>query len=300
MPFPQKNILFIYLTLLCFIGHIASSVAASYYQVAAVEKQQYIIYPPTQGEELEAVAERFSLPISALTALRDQFQAYGWLSTSVLVPYSSEGEARLYNNYVIYQLAEGESLAAVAGKFNRSARELSMLNGWVMPASKMATLKAGDFILVPGPVGSEDKGKATAQHLKEQDKLASAVAQEVVGAAQILGANQKKGLDPSGMLTQRAASGLTGGASREIEKFLGANGTAKVGIQANVNGGQVGYSLDYLQPLYEREDDIVFAQVGARTFGERNLANVGLGYRNQVNEHWVLGGQRFYRSGYVS
>ncbi|MFL1553537.1 ZirU family protein [Pseudomonas sp. D47] len=290
----QKKKAFTYLTLLCFTGHIASSVADPYQKTVAAENvQQYIIYAPVQGEEIEAIAERFSLPVSALTALRERFKAYGWSSTSVLVPYSPQGEARLYNNYLTYQLKPGETLAAVAGKFNRSTRELSALNGQVMLASKLAMLKAGDFILVPGPVGSADDGKLSAAQLKEQNKMVSAAAQEVVGAAQLLGANQKKGTDPTGMLTQRAAGGLTGGASREIEKFLGANGTAKVGIQANVSGGQVGYSLDYLQPLYERDIDIVFAQIGARTFGQRNLANVGLGYRKQVDEHWVLGGNAF-------
>ncbi|MBS7560129.1 inverse autotransporter beta domain-containing protein [Pseudomonas sp. RC4D1] len=251
--------------------------------------QKYIIYQPVQGETLEAVAERFSLPVSALTALREQFQAYGWSSTVVLVPYSPRGEARLYNHYVTYQLKPGETLAAVAGKFNRSTRELSTLNGQLMQASKLATLKTGDIILVPGPLGLADNGQPSAEQRKEQDSLTNSVVQEVVGAAQILGANQKKGAAPSGMLAQRAVGGLTDGASREIEKFLGANGTAKVGIQANVNGGQVAYSLDYLQPLYEREHDIVFAQIGGRTFGERKLANVGIGYRNQINEQWVLG-----------
>ncbi|MHC8346639.1 inverse autotransporter beta domain-containing protein [Pseudomonas sp. RT6P73] len=291
MLFSKKAIT--YWTLLCFTGNVTSSGATPFPQAIAVERQQqYLIYPPNQGETLESVAERFSLPVSSLSALREQFQAYGWLSTSVLVPYSSEGEARLYNNYLIYQLKEGESLAAVAGRFNRSARELSTLNGQVMLASKLTTLKAGDFILVPGPIGSFDN-RASAQNRKEQEKLVSGVAQEVVGAAQILGANQRRGADPSGILTQRAAGGLTGGASRELENFLGANGTAKVGIQANVNNGQFNYSLDYLQPIYEREDDIFFGQIGTRTFGERNLANLGLGYRNQVDEHWVLGVNSF-------
>lgn len=290
MIFFQNKKAFTYLTLLFFTGHIASSVAAPYQKTVAAEQVlQYIIYPPVQGETLQAIAERFSLPVSALTSLREQFKAYGWSSSSVLVPYSPQGEARLYSNYLVYQLKPGETLAAVAGKFNRSTRELSALNGQVMLASKLATLQAGDFILVPGPVGFAGNGKLSAAQLKEQDQLTSALAQEVVGAAQLLGANQKKGADPTGMLTQRAMGGVTGGASREIEKFLGANGTAKVGIQANVNSGQVGYSLDYLQPLYERDIDIVFAQIGARTFGERNLANVGLGYRKQVDPHWVLG-----------
>lgn len=290
----QKKKTFTYFALLCFAGNSVSSVAETYQKAAVAEKiQQYIIYPPVQGEALQAIAERFSLPVSTLSALREQFKAYGWSSTAVLVPYSPQGEARLYNNYLTYQLKPGETLTAVAGKFNRSSRELTALNRQVMPASKLATLKAGDFILVPGPVGSADNDQLSSAQLKEQDKLTSAVAQEVLGAAQIFGADQKKGSDPTGMLAQRAVGGVTGGASREIEKFLGANGTAKVGIQASVNGGKVGYSLDYLQPLYERDIDIVFAQIGARTFGERNLANVGLGYRRQVDEHWVLGVNSF-------
>ncbi|MFP6800736.1 MAG: inverse autotransporter beta domain-containing protein, partial [Pseudomonas sp.] len=286
----QKKKSLTYLMLLCFTVNTVSSVAAPFQNTAAAEKlQQYIIYSPVQGEALQAVAERFSLSVGTLTALREQFKAYGWSSTAVLVPYSSLGEARLYNNYITYQLKPGETLAAVAGKFNRSGRELTALNRQVMPASKLDTLKAGDFILVPGPVGSAGNDKLSSAQLEEQERLTSAVAQEALGVAQIFGADQKKGSDLTGMLGERALGGLTGAASREIENFLGANGTAKVGIQASVNGGKVGYSLDYLQPLYERDIDIVFAQIGTRTFGERNLANVGLGYRRQVDEQWLLG-----------
>lgn len=281
---------FTYLMLLCFAGNSVSLVADPYQKTVAAEKlQQYIIYTPVQGEALEAIAERFSLPVSTLSAFREQFKAYGWSSTSVLVPYSSIGEARLYDNHLIYQLKPGETLAAVAGKFNRSTRELTALNRQVMLASKLVALKAGDFILVPGPIGSIDNEKLSSAQISEQEKLTSAVAQELLGAAQTLGADQKKGTNTSAILAQRALGGVTGGASREIEKFLGANGTAKVGIHASVNGGPVDYSLDYLQPLYERDIDIVFAQIGARTFGERNLANVGLGYRRQVDEQWILG-----------
>ncbi|MFI8383863.1 inverse autotransporter beta domain-containing protein [Pseudomonas sp. NPDC079086] len=284
----QKKQSLTYLMLLCFAVNTVSSVAAPFQKTASEEKlQQYIIYSPVQGEALQAVAERFSLSVGTLTALREQFKVYGWSSTAVLVPYSSLGEARLYNNYITYQLKPGETLPAVAGKFNRSGRELTALNRQVMPASKLDTLKAGDFILVPGPVGSAGNDQLSSAQLEEQERLTSALAQEALGVAQIFGADQKKGSDPTGMLGQRAVGGLTGAASREIENFLGANGTAKVGIQASVNGGKVGYSLDYLQPLYERDIDIVFAQIGARTFGERNLANVGLGYRRQVGEQWL-------------
>lgn len=290
--FFKKKKAYTYLTLLCFTGQMTSSVAAPIIAstvLAVDEQQQYIVYPPVQGEALEAIAERFSLPVSALTALREQFRAYGWSSASVLVPYSSVGEARLYNNYVIYELKKGESLAAVAGRFNRSARELTSLNRQIMLASQVDSLKAGDMILVPGPVASGKKGDISVRSTKDENKLADNVVQEVVGAAQILGGNNRKGTDPTGMAVQRVAGGLTGGVSREIERFLGTNGTAKVGIQASVKGGPVGYSLDYLQPLYEREDDLIFAQVGARTFGERDLANMGIGYRNQVNDSLVLG-----------
>ena len=152
----QKKKSLTYLMLLCFTVNTVSSVAAPFQNTAAAEKlQQYIIYSPVQGEALQAVAERFSLSVGTLTALREQFKAYGWSSTAVLVPYSSLGEARLYNNYITYQLKPGETLAAVAGKFNRSGRELTALNRQVMPASKLDTLKAGDFILVPGPLAQQ-------------------------------------------------------------------------------------------------------------------------------------------------
>ena len=289
MYFPKKQV-FAYSTLFLFLGDITFSVAAPYQRVAAAEQQQqFILYSPVLGESLASIAERFAIPESTLTEIRDRFSAYGWSSTVVLVPYSAQGEARLYNNYMAYQLKSRESLAAVASKFNRSTRELSVLNGQVMPTSKLSSLKAGDVILVPGPVSTERADNATGRDGNDQGKRASAIADEAVGLAKVLGANNAKGVDVTGMLTQRAAGSATGEASRSIEKFLGANGTAKVGIQANVNSGQIGYSLDYLQPLYERDEDIVFAQVGARTFAERNLANLGLGYRNQVNENWLLG-----------
>lgn len=104
----QKKKSLTYLMLLCFTVNTVSSVAAPFQNTAAAEKlQQYIIYSPVQGEALQAVAERFSLSVGTLTALREQFKAYGWSSTAVLVPYSSLGEARLYNNYITYQLKPG-------------------------------------------------------------------------------------------------------------------------------------------------------------------------------------------------
>jgi ABC-type molybdate transport system substrate-binding protein len=53
-------------------------------------------------------------------------------------------------------------------------------------------------------------------------------------------------------------------------------GTAKVGITASVESGQVDYALDYLHPLLDTDDSTAFTQIGMRIADERTIGNLGL------------------------
>ncbi|MFW8696362.1 inverse autotransporter beta domain-containing protein, partial [Mesorhizobium japonicum] len=63
---------------------------------------------------------------------------------------------------------------------------------------------------------------------------------------------------------------------------------------ANARTHDVDLSLDYLHPLTQSDEDIVFAQVGTRTFDDRRLGNVGVGYRRLINSDLLLGGNVFF------
>ena len=71
-------------------------------------------------------------------------------------------------------------------------------------------VKRLDFILVPGPVSTERADNSTGRDGNDKYKRASVIADEAVGLAKVLGANNAKGVDAAGMLTQRAAGSATG------------------------------------------------------------------------------------------
>lgn len=73
--------------------------------------------------------------------------------------------------------------------------------------------------------------------------------------------------------------------------------TAEVAIGAGENGIKTG-SFDLLVPLYDKEKDLFFTQLGARrsnrfTEDYRNTVNIGVGYRHTLDK-WLLGVNTFY------
>ncbi|TPG75890.1 inverse autotransporter beta domain-containing protein, partial [Pseudomonas arsenicoxydans] len=259
----------------------------------AVEKV-YVLYVP-QGETLAQVAERFSVTEAALMAIRKQVSNYGWSDRVWLIPKEkgATGEVALYPGYVFYTLRKGETISSQALRSNRSERELTRLNAVVMGDAGVAKLKAGDLILMPAPPVKGSKADPLAE--KEGRAFEQRLAQAAMQAGQHLDTIQKSegSLTASDLLAQQAANSASGALSQRAEEILSPFGRAKIGVRTNTETKDVDLDLDYLHPLIEGNDDILFGQVGARQFDERVIGNVGLGYRKEVNPNLVLGANAF-------
>ena len=81
--------------------------------------------------------------------------------------------------------------------------------------------------------------------------------------------------------------------NQQINDWLKQFGTAKVSL-----GSDKKVSGDMLIPLNDTERDLLFTQAGVRTGQERNTANLGLGYRQYLND-WMLGVNTFYDYDYT-
>ncbi|MBF6037329.1 inverse autotransporter beta domain-containing protein [Pseudomonas sp. P154a] len=255
----------------------------------AVEKT-YLLYVP-QGETVSQVAHRFAVSEAALTTLHTQMAALGWSDKVWLVPQEKTGssEAALYPGYVFYTLRKGESLASVALQSNRSQRELTRLNALMMGEKGVAGLKAGDTIIKPVPKAKGAKAdSATEENSREfEQRLAQTLSQ--LGQGLYSAQESDSGRGAGDVFAQQAASGASSALSQQAEELLSPYGRAKISVQANIETNDVNLALDYLHPLLEGHDDILFGQVAVRQFDERNIGNIGLGYRKQVNDELMLG-----------
>lgn len=268
---------------------------------AAVQAEQraYVLYVPVKGETLAQAAKRFGVQEADLLAQQRLAEVQGWQGQALLVVQQAGGESQLHPAYVLQALGQGQPLAALAMSVNRSERELRNLNVLLMGSERVGNLRAGDWVLVPAPAkrlaaqGGVEKEQATRQTQQVESALASA-ASTYDG---MLGRGQAGQASPGSVLgqqlEQQAVGAATGGLSRGIEDLLSHTGKARVGVQASRANSDLNLNLDYLQPLHENQDGILFAQIGARTFDERTIGNLGLGYRHQVAPDLMLGANSF-------
>jgi hypothetical protein len=259
----------------------------------AVEKV-YVLYVP-QGETVAQVAKRFSVSEASLLTMRKQVATYGWSDQVWVVPKEKDaaGEAALYPGYVFYTLRKGETLSSQALRVNRSERELTRLNALIMGDAAAARLKAGDLILLPVPAVRGSKADALVD--KENRAFEQRLAQNVSQVAQHYDTVQDSDgtVTVGGLLTQQVANSASSALSQGVEEFLSSYGRAKIGVRTNTETKDVDLELDYLHPLLEGNDDILFGQIGARQFDERVIGNFGLGYRKQVDPNLMLGANAF-------
>ncbi|WP_252179764.1 inverse autotransporter beta domain-containing protein [Endozoicomonas sp. 4G] len=98
-------------------------------------------------------------------------------------------------------------------------------------------------------------------------------------------------LDPEGELDTEQTENLNDVVSGEIanagiafgegyaESLLSKYGEARIDIGLDADWSINEYALDYLLPVYDDKNEQIFTQLGYRHWGERDMANLGLGYR---------------------
>ncbi|TGB89139.1 hypothetical protein CRG94_23655 [Escherichia sp. E3356] len=83
-------------------------------------------------------------------------------------------------------------------------------------------------------------------------------------------------------------------ATSEVQQWLQQFGTAKVNATLDRKMALNNASVDLLVPLYDnKKQDLLFTQVGARRNDDRDIVNIGIGYR-YFADHWMWGVNTFY------
>lgn len=83
----------------------------------------------------------------------------------------------------------------------------------------------------------------------------------------------------SGNYAEAFSSYLNSGMSEQIHKWLGSYGYARINIASSRNQQQGRFSGDFLLPVYDSENTLLFSQFGIRDYNDRIYANYGIGVR---------------------
>ena len=143
------------------------------------------------------------------------------------------------------------------------------------------------FLLTVPPVArAQNETRATVESESNQplrDKMAG-----IWGSAQQNGAGDA--------LRGAANSEVNAALTQEVEAWLNhTGGKARVTADVGIGGSDSrDFGLDYLWPVKIWQHDILFTQMSAHRWNERDILNVGLGWRHTFNPHLMAGGNLFF------
>lgn len=180
-----------------------------------------------------------------------------------------------------YVLGVGESVSSVAEKFHLSLDELRTLNRFRTFAHGFDALIPGDELEVPATVLTWED--APAPPPQNQDKQSEA---RVAGVASQLG-NTLSQQNSSAAATQLAGDMAAGAASAELQQWLNQLGHASVQLGLNQHFALENSRFDFLLPLRDREDSMLFSQSSLHRSDGRTQANQGLGLRWFSNDYML-------------
>uniref|UniRef100_UPI001356A440 inverse autotransporter beta domain-containing protein n=1 Tax=Scandinavium goeteborgense TaxID=1851514 RepID=UPI001356A440 len=93
-----------------------------------------------------------------------------------------------------------------------------------------------------------------------------------------------------------ANSEVNAALTQEVEAWLNqTGGNARVTADVGIGGSDSrDFGLDYLRPVKIWQHDILFTQVSVHRWNDRDILNLGLGWRHTFNPHLMAGGNLFF------
>jgi len=244
----------------------------------------YILYHKTAQKSSLQILQEIAPQIDNLDQYQLQLeQQYGLtLNDWLLLPDTGPQTLR-YPAVKLVNVEKDEDIANVAFRYHISPSELRALNSRVKTPEQMKTL-AGQWIVVP----QEHNRRPSSEVIDEdRDRLRDVMA-STWGNAQQNGAGNA--------LRSTANSAVNAALTQEVESWLKHAGgkarvTADIGLAGN-DSRDVG--LDFLWPVKIWQDDILFTQMSAHRWNDRNMLNLGLGWRHTFTPYLLAGGSVFF------
>ncbi|WP_261373857.1 inverse autotransporter beta domain-containing protein [Yersinia massiliensis] len=99
--------------------------------------------------------------------------------------------------------------------------------------------------------------------------------------------------DPTRYIGQKVKSSIINEANQSVQGWLNQFGTAQIQLNVDDDFNLDNSALDFLAPLYEQEELLLFTQLGVRNKDSRNTVNVGIGVRTHIGQ-WMYGINSFF------
>ena len=189
-----------------------------------------------------------------------------------------------------YTIGVGENLESILVKFNITSDLFYVLN----PSYRLSNQKltVGDQVNLPvNPLPREIK--AAPKIKKQTSKVEESVAKAVAFTGGVLSQDNVDSKSVSDQLQNTATSMLTNAASNSLQQWLGQYGHARVQLGVDKDFSLKNSQYDFLAPLVDRENSLLFLQNSLHRTDDRTQVNVGLGLRYFANEY-MLGGNAFW------
>lgn len=142
---------------------------------------------------------------------------------------------------------------------------------------------------VPPPSGTGVMINNQQQKLSSDDRDEDkSIATFLSGAGSLFSQENKTDAVANALINSAA-----GKSSNEIQQWLQQYGNAQVSLGLDRDFSLESANLDWLIPLYNKNENLIFTQLGARRVDDRNIMNLGLGYR-YFTDSWMWGVNAFY------
>ncbi|QCT19907.1 hypothetical protein FEM41_09720 [Jejubacter calystegiae] len=245
---------------------------------------RYVLYHKANDKSWQAVQRELAPQITDLSGWQKNLaQTYGLVLGEWLLLPDENAATRRYPAVTLQFIGENEDPGDIAFKHRLSVEQLRNLNRDVKAPARLAELR-GQWVIVPAdrqiagttsPLAADDNAL--------RDKMAA-----LWGSAQHSGAGNA--------LRDAASSSVDAALTQEVEDWLNRTGgkarvTASAGLGKNASRD---FGMDYLWPIAVWQDDILFTQMSAHRWNERNILNAGIGWRHTFNSHLIVGSNLFF------
>jgi len=193
-----------------------------------------------------------------------------------------------------YVLRPGENPEMVATKLGLTLAQLQAFNQFRTFRVPFVQLGEGDEIDVPVLNRRNSKSGSAPDETKmiENGQETNADAARLAGSVQSLAETIQNG-NNNGSAGEMARSKVTSTTNDAVQQWLGKYGTVQSQLNLGENASLEGSSIDWLVPLYDTPESMLFIQSGARNQNDRNTVNVGWGMR-WFQSGWMYGANNFF------
>ncbi|EMP8907067.1 inverse autotransporter beta domain-containing protein, partial [Klebsiella variicola] len=249
----------------------------------------------TSGDPLPGQSTRRFKYTAWLCITMQLFSASTVTISSVVLASTASSLSKLSESQLMslparpYVLGAGETPYTVAKSLGLSFSQLRLFNQFRSFRTSFSKLTTGDEIDVP------DLAKAKQLSQSPHDKSDQAPAEpasRLAGDLQTAGGilqNNRSGDAAAGM----ARSMASGAANDAVQQWLSKFGTVRANISLDEHGSLDNSSVDWLAPVYDSPENMLFTQLGARDKDHRATLNAGWGVR-WFTPGWMYGFNNFF------